>query len=225
MPELSLKCPHCLVEKAGFSFGGLHPLVQANPIGGPYVTQTWNTLFVCKLCNEGVVVKLRSRSSRVSRPGRLTEHEGDPTAGGRFRVVSVYPKAPRVRAPEHVPKGISHDYESATRCLRRGEFTAAGMMFRKVLEQATLELADDRDAMRRLSLYRRVEALAGQGFLTPSMKDLAHVIRLEGNQAAHDEELGEARARQLSEFTLLFLIYAFLLPERVRRARVEASAG
>ena len=52
------------------------------------------------------------------------------------------------------------------------------------------------------------------------MKDWAHQIRLDGNDATHEEDkvFTKEDAEQIREFTELFLIYAFTLPERVKRA-------
>lgn len=109
--------------------------------------------------------------------------------------------------------------------MHRRKFDSAGMMFRRVLERATIAIADDTDRMREKSLYGRIELLAAKGRLTSDMQELAHVIRLEGNDAAHeDEQFGEARTKQLAEFAELFLIYAFTLPERVKRTRGEATS-
>lgn len=46
------------------------------------------------------------------------------------------------------------------------------------------------------------------------------MIRLEGNEAAHEEEqFTQEKATPMKEFTELFLLYAFTLPARVAGAR------
>ena len=97
-------------------------------------------------------------------------------------------------------------------------------MFRRVLDRSTLAISEDAESMRKKNLKRRIEILADQQKLTPDLKGLAHLLRLEGNDAAHDdEEFDETRAKQMGEFAELFLIYAFTLPERVRRAHDKTS--
>ena len=221
MPELVLHCPHCDSERTGFTFGGSHPNVSVEHFP-MLVVQRWNALFVCRHCNEGVAVRLVSASEHKLAHDDLARIKGDPTKG-KFQVEVVYPGPANTEAPEHVPPGVSKDYVSAAKCLRRQEFTAAGMMFRRALERATLELADNRGAIRSLVLAKRIERLADEGVLEPTMKDLAHAIRLEGNEAAHEDELDGARARQLGEFAELFLLYAFTLPARIRRVRAKTS--
>ncbi|MYE06687.1 MAG: DUF4145 domain-containing protein [Chloroflexi bacterium] len=137
----------------------------------------------------------------------------------------MYPRASNTEAPEHAPQGIAKDFEDASDCLRRRSLSAAGIMFRRVLERATLELAEDKEAMRSRKLFGRIETLADERILAPAMEDPARAIRLEGNEAAReDEEFDEPRAWQMAEFAELFLLYRFTLPERVKRARGEAAA-
>ena len=137
----------------------------------------------------------------------------------------IYPKVAKAEAPQHIPGDIEQDFLEALDGLRRGNFNSAGMMFRRVLDRATLKVADEPEAIRKKDLFKRIEVLESEKKLTPAMKDLAHVIRNEGNYAAHeDEEFDEPRAEQMKEFTELFLIYAFTLPVRIKKAQGEAPA-
>ena len=94
------------------------------------------------------------------------------------------------------------------------------MMFRRVLQRATSSLAPKGTDFRNMRLVARIDALEEKRSITPAMKAWAHNIRVEGNDATHeeDEEFSEQRARGMKDFTELFLIYAFTLP-----ARIEAS--
>ena len=180
MPEMVLNCPHCGSEKVGFEFSGVRHRNTKRLFNGIEVS-TWNTFWVCRKCREGVVVKLQASES--SKP---SEYSGDPRDKG-FQMIAMHPKPYSISAPEHVPIGIAQDYKEASDSLRRENFTSAGLMFRKVLEQATLALAPDQGGIRKKRLLDRIDALAGQHLLTPSMRDWAHIIRLEGNEAAHEE--------------------------------------
>ena len=216
MPEMVLNCPHCGSEKVGFEFGGERKRGTAIFPGGIEVS-IWNTFWVCRKCREGVVVKLQT-----SKRGRPSESPGDPRDKG-FQMIAMHPKPYSIGAPEHVPIGIAQDYKEASDSLRRENFTSAGLMFRKVLEQATLALAPDQGGIRKKRLLDRIDALAGQHLLTPSMRDWAHIIRLEGNEAAHEEQFTQERATQMKEFAELFLLYAFTLPTLVKEAHQKAE--
>ena len=219
MLELVLDCPHCRAKKTGFTFGGVHAETRRTPQGA----DIFNSLFVCRHCQEGVVVVLM-RPSEVT--NSLEHCKGDPRNDG-FIVTKVHPMALEFQPPEHTPAGIAQDYLEAWDSLRRGNFTSAGMMFRKVLQRTTLELTPDKSGFRNKRLLERINLLAEGHLITEAMRDWAHFIRLEGNQAAHDEDeqFTSPRAKQLKEFTELLLLYAFTLPKRVEDARAEAEAG
>ena len=171
----------------GFTFGGLHPDVWTErSLGG--VRQIWNTLFVCRHCNEGVVVQFESTTPRGLSGATLINLHSDPRQD-QFELVKVYPEAIENKAPEHTPTGIAQDFLEAVDSLRRKKFNSAAMMFRRVLERATLEIADDRESMEKKRLHKRIETLESLRKLTPAMKDLADVIRFGGNDAAHEDEV------------------------------------
>ena len=68
-----------------------------------------------------------------------------------------------------------------------------------------------------MNLVQRIDELNERRLITPAMKDWAHAIRLEGNDATHeeDEDFSEHQAIWMKEFTELFLIYSFTLPARI----------
>ncbi|UXY49872.1 DUF4145 domain-containing protein [Stenotrophomonas maltophilia] len=79
------------------------------------------------------------------------------------------------------------------------------------------------------NLAPRIDALHKAGKLTDDLKEWAHLIRLDGNHGAHDDdELSEEEIAQLASFTELFLTYTFTLPAQVaarKAAAAEAAAG
>ena len=185
--ELVLHCPHCDSERMGFNFAGVWPHRRG------FQRQCWATL-----------TRLGTLSSYVVTAGRALSSNSRIRTHG-LRKTCWSPSTPRIaairfrqyirnqsesRPPITFPTASLKDYREAADGLRRQSFTSAGMMFRKVLEQATLELApaSDRSALRKQRLNDRIDTLAGQHLLTPAMRDWAHMIRLEGNEAAHEEE-------------------------------------
>ena len=202
-----LDCPHCGSERMGFAFGG-ETVGREVPI--------WNTLFTCRKCREGVVVKLRHPRSKSPSAcaGDLRDDE--------FEMLAMYPKPQPGVAPEYVPDDIAADFVEAVDSLRRKAFTSAGMMFRRVLEQATRKTDPE---LGRERLLDRINTLAERHEITPAMKDWAHIIRIRGNEANHDDTFDNATAEQMHGFTELFLIYSFTLPGRVKRLRDQAETN
>ena len=97
-----------------------------------------------------------------------------------------------------------------------GNWTAAGMMFRKALETALKAKFPDITG----KLVVRIDTAAKAGDLTQDMAEWAHQIRLLGNDATHEEEpFSEEDARSMHAFTDLMLQYLFTLPGMMAAAR------
>ena len=113
-----------MTERTGFEFIG-----QRMYGDGTVSRPAWNTFWMCRKCQEGVVVKLK----RVRRGGDPGQCQGDPTDRS-FTIVEIHPKPPPIEAPEHVPDAIAEDYAEAMDNLRRENWNSAGVMIRRVLE-------------------------------------------------------------------------------------------
>ena len=94
------------------------------------------------------------------------------------------------------------------------------MMFRRVLDIATKSLAPDKKDG---TLYNRIVHLEKSGKITPELRDLADRIRLDGNEAVHEENFDVTKVTQLQEFTYLFLLYTFSLPKLVELAQDKTT--
>jgi hypothetical protein len=71
-------------------------------------------------------------------------------------------------------------------------------------------------------LFKRINKMVAAGQLTPAMGDWSHEIRLEGNDAVHDDEPEtEDDARAAQKFAEAFLTYVYTLPEMVRANRAK----
>jgi hypothetical protein len=214
--DLNLDCPHCGTAKAGFT--GLHARQRQQPDEMRF----WDVFAYCRICEAGVVAVVDS-SGYNPMSNYWNTHRTD------FSIERVHPAPPVDAAPEHTPDPIAKDFKEGLRCLRRGDFNAAGMMFRKTLQRATTALAQTADMTpfkAKTPVQHRIDVLAKGGHLTDSMRDLTVAIKLDGNEAAHeeDQEFDKDAVTQTREFTELFLIYAFTLPERVKRASQSKAA-
>ena len=215
------KCPHCDADQMTFR------LIQHSHVKHPDrfaltnearryqgTRPVWNTFAQCQRCWKGVVLEIVSNGKSATDPAQA---EGDLFSS--FDLIEVHPKPAAIAGPEHVPDRIAKNYIEACGSLRRQSFTSAVMMFRKVLERATKELSPQGTD----SLSKRIDDLANQNRITQAMRDWAHVIRLDGNEAVHDEDPDEPSAREIQQFTELFLLYSFTLPERVKLYHSQAA--
>jgi len=113
-------------------------------------------------------------------------------------------------------------FEQGADNARRKNTDAAAAMYRKALDVSTRELDP---SLASKNLASRIDALHAAGRLTTDLKEWAHLIRLDGNAGAHDEEeLSDEEITQLASFTDLFLTYTFTLPVQVMLRKEAAEA-
>lgn len=206
-------CPHCGVAR-----------VAAKPIGvvAP-AARRGIAAFSCNNCRELIGV---SFSHTFSSPDWVMQSEGDFVELGRhgchLEILDQYPKAPPMEAPDGVSQAVQRAFLQGLDNAVRRNSDAAASMFRKAIDIATREL--DQSLAGKV-LAKRIDLLADAGRLTRDLQEWAHLIRLDGNQGAHDDvELSTAEIAQLQDFTRLFLVYTFTLPEQVNARKAAAAA-
>ncbi|RQZ18378.1 DUF4145 domain-containing protein [Burkholderia sp. Bp9031] len=87
-------------------------------------------------------------------------------------------------------------------------------MFRRCLEIALKKYTPEIEAWK---LEKRIDKLATEGKITKDIQAWAHRVRLDGNDALHEEEeFTKESAGELMEFTRLLLTYLYTLPEKIR---------
>ena len=95
-------------------------------------------------------------------------------------------------------------------------------MSRKIVDVSTKQLLGD-EAKKYSNIQSRIDAQHQKGKLTPDLKEWAHQIRLDGNDASHDEDFSEEDAKRLLEFAELYLIYVYTLPGRIKAVRGDTA--
>lgn len=205
--QIRFDCPHCRTKQCGFSVFGYMPVRATD-------TWNWGTLLAaqCPICSGGLFLHSDVAANAVA---AWTQ------SGASAPPISLsYPEPPNEIAPEHIPPNVQRAFEVGVANLEvAGHENAAGMMFRRALELAVKSL----NPIGQGELAKRIEAL-DHGLATISMKEWAKHVRLGGNDAAHGEdELTREEAIELRDFTETFLVYAFTLPEKVRRAQTART--
>lgn len=207
--SLAHDCPHCLTKRIGFRFVG-----QAFEPSSPTRRVVF---FLCNKCGEPLAVTC----FLLEGVPELDKADGD-LVGFTYSCF-YYPKEFQSKVPKYLPQLINRAFEQADIAIHQGSWEAAVAMDRRALELATKEKAPDQSG---LKLYKRIEFLAAEGKLTPSLKDWAHSVRAVGNDAVHDEdELSEDEAHQAHELTRFILTYLYTLPEQVRLAQERRDQG
>jgi len=158
----------------------------------------------------GVIAVVVSSAQMVG--GWMNEAGSDPG-----KILQMFPQRAELKCPADVPTPIASAYLSGLDNLgRQNGANAAAIMFRRAVEIATKTIPD---APKKGNLKERIDSLPAD-LATPAMKDRAHHIRLDANDATHEvEEFTEDDARKLQVFTEMFLTYAFTLPAMLKRAK------
>lgn len=141
--------------------------------------------------------------------------------GDRWAVEHQWPKRTSVAAPEHVPLPVAKRFLEGEEAYSRHSWNAAVAMYRSALDIATKALPGVPAGQ---TFFKRLAWLHENHRITPDMKDWADHVRIEGNDALHDEdEYTEADAKPLRLFTEMFLKYVFELPGEVQAFRTEVE--
>lgn len=138
-----------------------------------------------------------------------------------LEIVEKWP-AVEIEGPPDVPPNVERFFIQGMINLRGRHWDAAGAMFRKALDVATKIICPE---ARKKTLFARIEQLVEAGLLTEAMGEWSHEIRIDGNDAVHDEEPEtEEDAQAIQKFTDAFLRYSFTLPSLVEENRKKREA-
>jgi hypothetical protein len=194
-------------------------------MAGFYIAHQWpsrnrgdeaNLLAVCNICNLGMAILSRSLTGSHSDLQRNTVLYPGPG----HRILSIWPDKSK-NGPEGVPSNIENFYLQGLANLKARRWDAAGAMFRKTLDVGTKIIAP---TYKGDPLFSRINKLVGDGTLTQAMGDWSHEIRMDGNDAVHDENPEtEEDANASQHFTEAFLTYAFALPKLVEDNKAKSD--
>ena len=212
MAVLSHDCPHCGTKNNGFT------VIESFRL--PERMDRWTVFLICPSCHGGIVADVSSsdvRNDPKDHPADLRAFTED---GSGFSVLRTYPDPPQVAVPSHLPEPVAKAFKEGNEVLNTSP-AAACAMFRRALELGLKSLCPEVEAWK---LEKRIDKLADQHLITPAIRDWAHRLRLDGNDAVHgllDPEREDARAMQrLSYFVL---IYVFTLPAQVAAASKQEA--
>lgn len=201
-------CPHCLTRGAGF---------EVTYQWRPHRTITdASMLAVCGICKGGMTLLSEFRLAGNAHPDLVREDV--PYPGERFIIRATWPRFAG-RCPADVPPNVESFYNQGLENLSAGRWDAAGAMFRKSLDVATKIIAPDK---RSKTLFARINELVTEGRLTEAIGEWAHEIRLDGNDAVHDDEPeSDDDAAVMRRFAEAVLTYSFTLPALVATNRAK----
>lgn len=117
------------------------------------------------------------------------------------------------------PKEVLRDYQEALKCQSIAANRASCSMFRRALQTSLIVLGADH----KLDLIKQIQSL---GTLPEDIKDWAHQIRIFGNWGAHPDkdnlkEITDDDVAEVHDFISKFLMYTFIMPEKVKLSRAK----
>lgn len=122
--------------------------------------------------------------------------------------------------PEYLPLNVQNAFVEGAKCYAAGCYNAAGAMFRLSLDLASKSQLPKDDTLtthrQKTNLADRLEWLFDNKHWPASLKDMVTCIRQDGNDGAHDGELGEDEAYDIMDFSFMVLEKIYTEPERIR---------
>ncbi|WP_020412058.1 DUF4145 domain-containing protein [Microbulbifer variabilis] len=211
MGTITRDCPHCHSANSTFNTFGEFSDPNTN------TPKVYTVALRCGGCHEGYIIRAEQLGGQS--PCRIS---GNLETSKYLKVIREYPEAITAEYPKYLPDNIEKFYIQAADSLKAGSYDASAIMSRKVLEVSVKKLQPDGKG----SLYQRIERLYEIGKITDDLKSWAHIIRGDGNDAAHEEDpVTNLFAEQLLDFTEMFLMYTFTMPGMVSTKKISISEG
>lgn len=219
---LTSDCPYCLTKNTFFEHLNTYRVFNNES----YLT------FLCRKCKNIVLCRISDNffRNRDIDKSVVSLQLGETIDG--WNVDNIFPNLPKIKVLDHLPEKISKYFLEAQEHLKNGHFETSIGVSRKVLEITTVQKLDEKQAVDKQGkilskedlikrpLRRRVDLLFENNLITQDMHDWATLIREEGNNAVHsDEDYTQEEAQELIDFTEVFLMYLYTLPQMVIEKR------
>lgn len=209
MVSFNQTCPHCLKDNAVLI--GVYESYRGE-------NDVYDVTFFCRSCNKSGIAVVQS--SNVGGPLQVAQNAGRdiqiPSNNYWFKIIDTYPQITINNAPENTPKRAAKFFIESKDDFQRGRYETSVMNCRKVIDISTKYLMGE--SVKDINLNNRINTLFKEGKITEQMNSWAHIVRMDGNGAAHsDEEISKEEAEQILGFTEVFLMYSFTLPEMIKK--------
>ncbi|MBQ7607484.1 MAG: DUF4145 domain-containing protein [Desulfovibrionaceae bacterium] len=223
-------CPHCHSDKGFLAFGlsmytigeydYSHNTLEERKILEEKRKHNPQTLFSlageCLSCHTPVVATCAASLNirdEIKQCIQVADKTLDPLR--RPDVLQIFPQPAQPYAHPSLPDNVREsfiDLQSMVFEKKRPPFIIMGC--RAVLEAAVRNLGGDGN-----NLYERIQDLRENGAITKSLADWANIIRRVGNEAAHELAGSVEDARELVDFTKIFLQFTYELPATIAALR------
>lgn len=228
MSFLVSNCTFCNSNKIRFDNLGFNKIDET----------TWHCFLVCSHCNKPTVFRLARRHdanytlrSILNECNELKQIKNINLLDGFVLIGKIIPPNDSLRAcPNHVPEKIKIAFDEASICYSNACYIACASMLRLCLDITTKELlqefitsnTDENQKPKNAEmdkLYNRINFLIDKFLIPSDLRDFAHQIRLDGNDAAHDGSTAQVEAEDLMDFSILLLERIFTNKAQLKLAQ------
>ncbi|MBB4302328.1 putative nucleic-acid-binding Zn-ribbon protein [Rhodobium orientis] len=228
------ECPRCAAANQTLDVLA-HTRIQNIRVRSPVYISRLEFLTECRSCGYGsvysVAAKFQNGYNQENLPGELEEllRQDRNVKDWGFEILSHIPLTSPEAAPSAIPNELEPFYNEASGCIANGYVHAACVMFRKLVDLATLRepLIDlipeaDRESFRaNNSLKWRLRQIVNHQPVYERLIRTAEYIKVLGDKGAHIEELlTESDAKDAKAFADLFIQNVYF--EAARAAEIEA---
>lgn len=220
MGELVADCPRCGASKVTFDLGCQIPT---------HLYAGWQQWFesycVCRACLRSTIFVLAQRDpsygDAVNKLVKLDE------GVNRYVEVKHYISLKDEAAqepPDHLPSNVEAAFREGSACMSINCSNAAGTMFRLCLDLATRAMLPEGDtaglnARTRRDLGLRLPWLFDNKLLPENLRELSSCIRDDANDGAHQGTLSKEDAKDIQDFTYIFLERIYTEPKKLELAK------
>lgn len=141
---------------------------------------------------------------------------------GNIRIGAVYPSPMPSPTDQRMPEKIRKDLDEAKSCLSVNAYRACAGMCRRAMQTACMEKGSSKG-----DLIDQIDEIHQKGVITVDLKDLAHTVRMVGNDALHPnaDEVTPQDAKEILELAEQLMEVIFVAPERVREMKKKQSTS
>jgi hypothetical protein len=131
--------------------------------------------------------------------------------------INVWPEVPEPYCHDSFPPVVKKAFVDLQRMFYEVKLETPALVIsgcRSVLDVAIKDLGG-----KGANLKSQIDDLAGKGLVTGVLRDWAHQLRSEGNEAVHELKGTKEEAAELVKFVKFFLQYVYELPYEINRAK------
>ncbi|HFG6988898.1 DUF4145 domain-containing protein [Acinetobacter baumannii] len=237
MSTFVFDCPSCLAKNSTFNVKSYNSSLKNE-------YKIWQLFSICRACTSAIIITadvqqnvhydIQRQSHSHSQKHLYIFHKLSDYINAddshlnlyfhRFRYSPILKT--HLAPPELLPKNIEDIFVEASKCLSIGCFNASAAMFRLCLDVVTKDIIEENESLQptkenKKTIHNRLSWIFEKNILHKNLEELSRCIKDDGNDGAHDGNIGKEEADDLFDFTYELLEQVYTQPERIRLAQAR----